>query len=252
MYPNQKIARADQLFDDPAYWRQVYFRPTKPLPKDVQFGGRPFPHHQHCPFRRALFGIVISCICPDIPYLILERARLNGRSTDEESGLLRSPSPLFIIGACTCLMVSPFFPCNGFKTSFSLFIPKAALVLNGSVTFLSLPGMDGIARSVSMVAVLFAAFVVAATWVAILRHKADLERPIAHVGVEGIVGISVTLTLFTTRFSCADFLQQRRIIALSLPLVFLAHSFLALVPAITPYLSVAKRWRTHCRRVLIT
>jgi len=45
-----------------------------------------------------------------------------------------------------------------------------------------------------MVAGLFAAFAVAATGVAVLRHKADLERPISHLGVEGIAGISVSST----------------------------------------------------------
>src|SRR5260221_3440047 len=89
-----------------AHWRQVYFRPTKPLPKDVQFGGRPFPIHEHRPFRRAFFDFIISCICLGIPYFFLERVRLSGRSSDQESGLLRGPAPIFIIGACTCLMVS--------------------------------------------------------------------------------------------------------------------------------------------------
>jgi hypothetical protein len=89
-----------------AHWRQIYFRPTKPLPKDVQFGGRPFPIHEHRPFRRAFFDFIVSCICLGIPYFFLERVRLSGRSSDQESGLLRGPAPIFIIGACTCLMVS--------------------------------------------------------------------------------------------------------------------------------------------------
>jgi len=68
-----------------------------------------------------------------------------------------------------------------------------------------------------MVAGLFAAFAVAATGVAVLRHKADLERPNSYMGVEGIVGIS------------------RRTIALSLPVVFLAYSIVAFVAALTLY-----------------
>ena len=172
-----------------AHWRQIYFRPSKPLPKDVQFGGRPFPIHEQRPFRRAFFDFVISCICLGIPYFFVERVRLSGRSSDEESGLLRGPAPIFIIGACTSLMVCPFFHI----LSHFLKNPKAALVLSASVTFLSLPGLDGLTRTASMVAGLFAAFAVAATGVAVLRHKADLERPISHVGVEGIAGISVSL-----------------------------------------------------------
>ena len=88
-----------------------------------------------------------------------------------------------------------------------------------------------------MVAGLFAAFAVAATGVAVLRHKADLERPISHVGVEGIVGISVSSTPQSFKWFCADFLFffQRRTIALSLPVVFLAYSIVAFVAALTLY-----------------
>ena len=42
-----------------------------------------------------------------------------------------------------------------------------------------------------MVAILFAAFSMAATVVAIFRHKADLERPMSHVGIEGMMVITV-------------------------------------------------------------
>ena len=80
-----------------------------------------------------------------------------------------------------------------------------------------------------MVAVLFATFAIAATGVTTLRHKADLERPIAYV----IVGISVNLAMFVSQLSCANIFQQRRTIALSLPHVFLAYSILAFVAGIT-------------------
>ena len=68
---------------------------------------------------------------------------------------------------------------------------KAAIVLHASATFLSLPGLDTFSRSVGIVAILFAAFSMAATVLAIFKHKADLERPISHVGVEGRMVISV-------------------------------------------------------------
>ena len=42
-----------------------------------------------------------------------------------------------------------------------------------------------------MVVILFAAFSMAATIVAIFRHEADLERPLSHVGIEGMMMISV-------------------------------------------------------------
>ena len=59
------------------------------------------------------------------------------------------------------------------------------------MTFLSLPGLDAFSRTTSMVAILFAAFSMASTVVAIFRHKADLERPISHVGIEGMMVITV-------------------------------------------------------------
>jgi hypothetical protein len=59
------------------------------------------------------------------------------------------------------------------------------------VTFLSLPGLDALSRTTSLVAILFGAFSMAATLVAIFKHKADLEHPIPHVGIEGIMVISV-------------------------------------------------------------
>ena len=149
---------------------------------------------QRRPFRRAIFDFLVSCLCLGIPYLFLERGRHSSR-IDEESGMLRSASPMVIIGACTCLVVSPLFALQTRITDLRVLFRdrKAAIVLSASVTFLSLPGLDSVARTAGMVAVLFAAFSMAATGVAVLRHKADLERPISHVGVEGLMVISVRL-----------------------------------------------------------
>jgi hypothetical protein len=57
------------------------------------------------------------------------------------------------------------------------------------LTFLSLPGLDAFSWTTGMVAILFAAFSMVATVVAIFRHKADLERPISHI--EGMMVITV-------------------------------------------------------------
>lgn len=67
------------------------------------------------------------------------------------------------------------------------------------MTFLSLPGLDALSRTTGMVAILFAAFSMAATVVAIFRHKADLERPLSHVGIEGMMVISVRAMTFHQR-----------------------------------------------------
>jgi hypothetical protein len=61
-------------------------------------------------------------------------------------------------------------------------------VLSASVTFLSLPGLDALSRTTGTVAIFFAAF---STIVAIFRHKADLERPISHIGIEGMMVVAV-------------------------------------------------------------
>ncbi|KAF9476779.1 hypothetical protein BDN70DRAFT_949891 [Pholiota conissans] len=177
-----------------AQWRQTYFRPNKPLPKDVNAGPNELTT-QRRPIRRALFDFVVSCLCLGIPYLFLERARLSARG-DSESGAFRSNS-VIIIGACTCLV--------------------AAIVLSASVTFLSLPGLDNVARTAGMVAVVFATFSLVATGVAILRHKTDLERPISLVGIEGLMVIS------------------RRTVALSLPMVFLAYALIGVITGLILY-----------------
>ncbi|KAJ7595978.1 hypothetical protein C8J56DRAFT_923679 [Mycena floridula] len=173
-------------------WRQVQFRPERPLPADAH-PGHHRPHRR--PVRRVLVDFVISCFCLGIPYIFFNR--YNQSRLDQESGL-RNAAPILVIGASTCLM--------------------AAIVLSASVTFLSLPGMDNIARVVGFVAILFASFSMASTLVAILRYKADLERVVGdRMSGEGLM-----------------FLTQRSII-MSLPLVFLAYSIIAFVAGITLY-----------------
>lgn len=88
-----------------AYWRQSFFRPDKPLPKDV--GG--IPGHlpvQRRTVSRVIFDFVVSCLCLGIPYIFLQRAARLSSRMDEESGLLRGPAPMVVIGAATCLVVS--------------------------------------------------------------------------------------------------------------------------------------------------
>jgi hypothetical protein len=94
-----------------------------------------------------------------------------------------------------------------------------------------------------MVAILFAAFSMAAMVVAIFRHKADLERPISHiVGIEGMMVITVRDFASKRRIElmCHRFLFffdniiliQRRTVILSLPLVLLVYSIMAFVTGI--------------------
>ena len=147
------------------------------------------------PFKWVIIDFVVSCLFLGIPYLFYERTRWSSR-IDEESGGFRYATPTLVVGACTCLVVSPYtsstlallatdLPCRR----------KAAIVLSASVTFLSLPGLDTFSRTTGMVGLLFAAFSMAATVVAIFRFKSDLERPISHIGIEGMMVISVCVAL---------------------------------------------------------
>lgn len=70
---------------------------------------------------------------------------------------------------------------------------KAAIVLSASVTFLSLPGLDNVARVAGLIAVLFSTFSMASTVVALFKYKADAERAVSLVGTEGLLIISVSL-----------------------------------------------------------
>ncbi|KAG5642968.1 hypothetical protein DXG03_001816 [Asterophora parasitica] len=177
-----------------AQWRQQHFRPNKPPPTDVGIHNHGLPRYRK-PLRRALVDLLISCLCLGLPYLFFERGRFR---IDEESGVRSgSPGPMFLVGACTCLV--------------------AAIVLSASVTFLSLPGLDNFARVAGFVAILFATFSMASTVVALFRYKADLERPVSHVAGEGLLMLS------------------RRSVVLSLPLVFLIYAIVAFVTGIVLY-----------------
>ena len=93
----------------PAHWRQTYFRPNKPLPTNVGASPSRLPIAPRKPFRQAIIDFVVSCLFLGIPYMFFERTRLSSR-IDEESGL-RHATPTLVIGACTCLVVSPLsFP----------------------------------------------------------------------------------------------------------------------------------------------
>ncbi|KAF9552621.1 hypothetical protein CPC08DRAFT_768163 [Agrocybe pediades] len=207
-----------------AHWRQTYFRPNKPLPQDVSHSRNVVAPYLQRP-RRNLGGIllevVVSCLFLGIPYLFYHRHQprlLSGMGVtsggagrfnfgmDPELGALRtggsSGSSMVVVGACTCLV--------------------AAIVLSGSVTFLNLPGLDGIARTASVVATLFAAASIAATALVVLRSKTDgaaeeewAERLGAWPSSTSSQGILNTTTLTQ-----------------SLPLVLLAYGLMAFVASI--------------------
>ncbi|KAF9445219.1 hypothetical protein P691DRAFT_282686 [Macrolepiota fuliginosa MF-IS2] len=175
-----------------AIWRQAFFRPNKPLPKDVVSSASPAVRRRR-PIIRTFFDIIISVICLGIPYIFFER---HSRHRIDEESNFRSAGPMFIIGACTCLV--------------------AAIVLSASVTFLSLPGLGNLARLAGLIATLFASFSMAATLVAIFRYKADMVRSAPQIS-EGVMWISQRSLIF------------------SLPMVFLAYALIGFITALVLY-----------------
>ncbi|KAI0337961.1 hypothetical protein BDW22DRAFT_1338908 [Trametopsis cervina] len=175
-----------------AQWRQHYFRPTKPLPNEFNKG--PIPSTRRVPFRRAFADVIMSILCLGIPYLFMDRS--SRHHIDEESGM-RSQGPVLIIGACACLV--------------------AAVILSASVTLMTLPGLDDIARLAGMIAILFSASSMVSSVVALFKFKADVERTVVYIGGEGLMVLS------------------RRSIIMSLPVVFLAWAIAAFITGITFY-----------------
>jgi len=148
-----------------AQWRQHYFRPSRPLPNDINKASA--PGHRRIPFRRAFMDVIMSILCLGIPYLFMDRT--SHHRIDEESGM-RSQGPILIIGACACLV--------------------AAVILSASVTLLTLPGLDDISRLAGIIAILFSASSMVSSVVALFKYKADLERTVVYVGGEGLMILS--------------------------------------------------------------
>jgi hypothetical protein len=118
---------------------------------------------------------------------------------DEEGGL-RGATPKLVIYASTCFVVSAVAPWwwPPYQLSLHLFFVKAAIVLSTSVTFLSLPGLDNIARIAGFVAVFFSTASLTSSVIALLRFKSDVDKAMASVGGEGLI-------LAPVRFSMSPF-----------------------------------------------
>ncbi|KIY67714.1 hypothetical protein CYLTODRAFT_352645 [Cylindrobasidium torrendii FP15055 ss-10] len=184
---NRVIAR---IFLRLLEWRQSTYRPDKPLPASfARFKRNPL----RTSFLQRLFRIIVGGACLGVPFLFATRMR---HRMDIESGVHKTGS-MFLLCAGTCLV--------------------AAVVLSASVTFLSLPGLDNIARIAGLVSVLLAAFSIASTVPAIFRYKADVERASAMLNSEGLIFIS------------------RRNVVFSLPIVFLLYAIVGFVTAVVLY-----------------
>jgi len=177
-----------------AHWRQMHFRPHKPLPHDAHKMNHGHTQHRSS-FIQTVFDFVVGFICLGIPYLFMNRAHRH--QMDEESGL-HSAGPMLVIGACSCL--------------------AAAIILSASVTFMSFPGLDNVARIAGFVAILCSAASMSASVIALFRYKADMARTVWHYDMGG-----------------AGMMLTRRSILMSLPLVFLAYSLAGLITSVVIY-----------------
>ena len=66
------------------------------------------------------------------------------------------------------------------------------MILSASVTLLSLPGLDDVARLAGIVAILLSASSMVSAVIALFKYKADLERTVVYVGGEGLMVMSVS------------------------------------------------------------
>lgn len=85
-----------------ARWRQTHYRPHKALPHDAHKGHYRSQHNTSTP--RLLPDFFVGLICLGIPYLFAERTHYHRMDLENNT---HSPAPVLVIGACSCLSVSP-------------------------------------------------------------------------------------------------------------------------------------------------
>lgn len=182
-----------------AHWRQVNFRPHKPLPRDIIVAHTP----RQTPMLRTAVEILIGILCLGIPFLFVDRARYSGHYDVEGNASTQSSAPLFVVGACTCLV--------------------SAIILSASVTLISFPGLDSIARIGGLVAISCSVLSMVTSFLSIFRYKAEMAQGSAAVHHAAAAAREGFVFL------------PRRSILLSLPLVFLAYSVAGFITGVVIY-----------------
>lgn len=177
-----------------AHWRQMHFRPHKPLPHDVPVMRRPI---RRVPVGRMIVDIITGILCLGIPFFLVDRSTYGGHIDLEGNVVSNSGGPLFLAGACACLV--------------------AAVILSASVTLMTLPGLSGIARISGLVAIMCSVLSMITSFISIIRQKTELAHGTPTSGSEGFV------------------LLSRRSVLLSLPLVFLAYSVAGFITGVVIY-----------------
>ncbi len=63
--------------------------------------------------------------------------------------------------------------------------------MSASVTFLSLPSLDDVARLTGFLAILFSASSMVSSVLALFRYKTDIDRSVVYIGSQGLTHLSV-------------------------------------------------------------
>ncbi|KAI6000178.1 hypothetical protein F5J12DRAFT_724187, partial [Pisolithus orientalis] len=179
-----------------AHWHQVNFRPHKLLPQDIITA---HTLRQNLMLHMVV-EILIGILCLGIPFLFVDQTRYSSHF-DVKGNYV----PLFVIGACTCLVV------------------RSALS-SAPVTLISFPGLDGITHIGGLVAISCSVLSMVTSFLSIFQYKAELPQGSAAVhhlaaaAHEGFVFLPVSLHIL-----------------LSLLLVFLAYSVDGFITVIIVY-----------------
>jgi hypothetical protein len=115
-----------------------------------------------------------------------ESARPSMRHLDLESGMAsHTIGSMFLVGACACLVVS--ITRRSMSKVSNLMMIQAAVILSASVTLATLPGMNGIARTADLIAIMCSVLSMIISFISIIRYKADSAHGMPASGSEGFV-----------------------------------------------------------------
>lgn len=124
--------------------------------------------------------------------MFVDKARYNGQFDVEGSHLPESTTPLFVIGACACLVVR--FPVSYSDMVLTVSPFQSAIILSASVTLMSFPGLDSIARIGGLVAITCSILSMVSSFASIFRYKTEMVRG-SGPSAEGFVMLSVSMIL---------------------------------------------------------
>jgi len=145
------------------------------------------PPKRHVPAGRMFVDIIVGILCLGIPFFFVDRSSYGGHLDLENGMVSNTGGSMFLVGACACLVVSV----NHRAASEASNITQAAVILSASVTLMTLPGLNGIARIAGLVAIMCSVLSMITSFISIIRYKAELAHGTPTSGSEGFVLLSV-------------------------------------------------------------